>query len=214
MKLVMLGAPGAGKGTQAKMLAEKYGIPHISTGDIFRSNIKEGTELGKKVKGFLDSGALVPDELTVDLVMDRIAQEDCRNGYILDGFPRTIRQAEKLTEALAENGGEIDWAVNVDVPDEAIVERMSGRRMCPSCGASYHVVNIPPQKEGICDRCGAELIIRPDDQPETVRNRLSVYHEPTQPWIEYYKAKGLVADVDGTKPMEDVFQAIVARLGE
>ncbi len=214
MKLVMLGAPGAGKGTQAKMLAEKYGIPHISTGDIFRSNIKEGTELGKKVKGFLDSGALVPDELTVDLVMDRIAQEDCQNGYILDGFPRTIRQAEKLTEALAEKGGEIDWAVNVDVPDEAIVERMSGRRMCPSCGASYHVVNIPPKKAGICDRCGAGLITRSDDQPETVRKRLSVYHEQTQPLIDYYKAKGLVADVDGTQSMEDVFQTIVARLGK
>ena len=214
MKLVMLGAPGAGKGTQAKKLAEKYGIPHISTGDIFRSNIKEGTELGKKVKGFLDSGALVPDELTVDLVMDRIGQADCRKGYILDGFPRTIRQAEKLTEALAAQGGDIDWAVNVEVPDEAIVERMSGRRMCPSCGASYHVVNIPPKKEGICDQCGAALITRPDDEPETVRKRLEVYHQQTQPLIDYYKAKGLVADVDGTQSMEQVFQAIVDRLGE
>ena len=214
MKLVMLGAPGAGKGTQAKRLAEKYRIPHISTGDIFRSNIKNGTELGKKVKGFLDSGALVPDELTVDLVMDRIGQEDCRNGYILDGFPRTIRQAEKLTEALQGKGGEIDWAVNVEVPDEAIVERMSGRRMCPSCGASYHVVNIPPKKEGVCDQCGAQLTTRPDDEPETVRKRLEVYHQQTQPLIDYYKEKGRVLDVDGTKPMEQVFQAIVARLGE
>ena len=214
MKLVMLGAPGAGKGTQAKMLAERYGIPHISTGDIFRSNIKEGTELGKKVKGFLDSGALVPDELTVDLVMDRIGQEDCRNGYILDGFPRTIHQAEKLTEALTGKGGEIDYAVNVDVPDEAIVERMSGRRMCPACGASYHVVNIPPKKEGICDQCGAELMIRPDDQADTVRKRLEVYHQQTQPLIDYYKEKGLVVDVDGTQPMDVVFQAIVQRLGE
>ncbi len=214
MKLVMLGAPGAGKGTQAKMLAERYGIPHISTGDIFRSNIKEGTELGKKVKGFLDSGALVPDELTVDLVMDRIGQEDCRNGYILDGFPRTIHQAEKLTEALTGKGGEIDYAVNVDVPDEAIVERMSGRRMCPACGASYHVVNIPPKKEGICDQCGAELMIRPDDQADTVRKRLEVYHQQTQPLIDYYKEKGLVVDVDGTQPMDVVFQAIVQCLGE
>ena len=152
MKIVMLGAPGAGKGTQAKMLADQYAIPHISTGDIFRANIKEGTELGKKAKEFIDAGALVPDELTVDLVMDRIDHEDCKKGYILDGFPRTINQAEKLTEALGVKGGDIDYAVNVDVPDEAIVERMAGRRMCPNCGASYHVVNIPPKKDGICDR--------------------------------------------------------------
>ena len=214
MKIVMLGAPGAGKGTQAKMLADQYAIPHISTGDIFRANIKEGTELGKKAKEFIDAGALVPDELTVDLVMDRIDHEDCKKGYILDGFPRTINQAEKLTEALSGKGGDIDYAVNVDVPDEAIVERMAGRRMCPNCGASYHVVNIPPKKDGICDRCGEELITRKDDQPETVKKRLAVYHEQTQPLYDYYKEKGLVVDVDGTKPMEEVFQAIVSRLGE
>lgn len=214
MKIVMLGAPGAGKGTQAKMLADQYAIPHISTGDIFRANIKEGTELGKKAKEFIDAGALVPDELTVDLVMDRIDHEDCKKGYILDGFPRTINQAEKLTEALGVKGGDIDYAVNVDVPDEAIVERMAGRRMCPNCGASYHVVNIPPKKDGICDRCGEELITRKDDQPETVKKRLAVYHEQTQPLYDYYKEKGLVVDVDGTKPMEEVFQAIVSRLGE
>lgn len=214
MKIVMLGAPGAGKGTQAKMLADQYAIPHISTGDIFRANIKEGTELGKKAKEFIDAGALVPDELTVDLVMDRIDHEDCKKGYILDGFPRTINQAEKLTEALGGKGGDIDYAVNVDVPDEAIVERMAGRRMCPNCGASYHVVNIPPKKDGICDRCGEKLITRKDDQPETVKKRLAVYHEQTQPLYDYYKEKGLVVDVDGTKPMEEVFQAIVSRLGE
>jgi adenylate kinase len=214
MKIVMLGAPGAGKGTQAKMLADQYAIPHISTGDIFRANIKEGTELGKKAKEFIDAGALVPDELTVDLVMDRIGHEDCKKGYILDGFPRTINQAEKLTEALGVKGGDIDCAVNVDVPDEAIVERMAGRRMCPNCGASYHVVNIPPKKDGICDRCGEELITRKDDQPETVKKRLAVYHEQTRPLYDYYKEKGLVVDVDGTKPMEEVFQAIVSRLGE
>lgn len=214
MKIVMLGAPGAGKGTQAKMLADQYAIPHISTGDIFRANIKEGTELGKKAKEFIDAGALVPDELTVDLVMDRIGHEDCKKGYILDGFPRTINQAEKLTEALGVKGGDIDYAVNVDVPDEAIVERMAGRRMCPNCGASYHVVNIPPKKDGICDRCGEELITRKDDQPETVKKRLAVYHEQTRPLYDYYKEKGLVVDVDGTKPMEEVFQAIVSRLGE
>ena len=212
MKLVMLGAPGAGKGTQAKMLAERYGIPHISTGDIFRSNIKEGTELGKKVKGFLDSGALVPDELTVDLVMDRIGQEDCRNGYILDGFPRTIHQAEKLTEALTGKGGEIDYAVNVDVPDEAIVERMSGRRMCPACGASYHVVNIPPKKEGICDQCGAELMIRPDDQADTVRKRLEVYHQETEPLKDYYQAKGILVPVDNQDTIEGTTQVIMEAL--
>ena len=214
MKIVMLGAPGAGKGTQAKMLADQYAIPHISTGDIFRANIKEGTELGKKAKEFIDAGALVPDELTVDLVMDRIDHEDCKKGYILDGFPRTINQAEKLTEALGVKGGDIDYAVNVDVPDEAIVERMAGRRMCPNCGASYHVVNIPPKKDGICDRCGEELITRKDDQPETVKKRLAVYHEQTRPLYDYYKEKGLVVDVDGTKPMEEVFQAMVSRLGE
>ncbi len=214
MKIVMLGAPGAGKGTQAKMLADQYAIPHISTGDIFRANIKEGTELGKKAKEFIDAGALVPDELTVDLVMDRIDHEDCKKGYILDGFPRTINQAEKLTEALGGKGGDIDYAVNVDVPDEAIVERMAGRRMCPNSGASYHVVNIPPKKDGICDRCGEKLITRKDDQPETVKKRLAVYHEQTQPLYDYYKEKGLVVDVDGTKPMEEVFQAIVSRLGE
>ena len=214
MKIVMLGAPGAGKGTQAKMLADQYAIPHISTGDIFRANIKEGTELGKKAKEFIDAGALVPDELTVDLVMDRIDHEDCKKGYILDGFPRTINQAEKLTEALGVKGGDIDYAVNVDVPDEAIVERMAGRRMCPNCGASYHVVNIPPKKDGICDRCGEELITRKDDQPETVKKRLAVYHEQTRPLYDYYKEKGLVVDVDGTNPMEEVLQAIVSRLGQ
>ena len=146
--------------------------------------------------------------------MDRIDHEDCKKGYILDGFPRTINQAEKLTEALGVKGGDIDYAVNVDVPDEAIVERMAGRRMCPNCGASYHVVNIPPKKDGICDRCGEELITRKDDQPETVKKRLAVYHEQTRPLYDYYKEKGLVVDVDGTKPMEEVFQAIVSRLGE
>ena len=213
MKIIMLGAPGAGKGTQAKMLADKYGIPHISTGDIFRANIKQGTELGKKAKAYIDSGALVPDELTVDLVIDRIGAEDCENGYILDGFPRTLNQAEKLTEALAESGN-IDCAVNVDVPDDAIVERMSGRRVCPSCGASYHIVNIPTKVEGICDRCGAEVIQRPDDAAETVLKRLEVYHDQTQPLIDYYKGLEREVDIDGTGSMEQVFRDIVAALGE
>lgn len=214
MKIIMLGAPGAGKGTQAKKLADKYVIPHISTGDIFRANIKNGTELGKKAKEYMDAGALVPDELTVDLVMDRLAQADCEQGYILDGFPRTINQAEKLTEALEKKDGEIDLALNVDVPDEDIIHRMAGRRVCPACGASYHVENIPPKKEGICDRCGADLIIREDDKEATVRKRLDVYHAQTKPLIDYYGEKGLVFDVDGTQTMEAVFEAIVEHLGE
>lgn len=213
MKIIMLGAPGAGKGTQAKLMADKYQIPHISTGDIFRANIKEGTELGKKAKAFMDAGNLVPDELTVDLVIDRIGKEDCKNGYILDGFPRTINQAQKLSEALAESG-DIDYAVNVDVPDENIVARMSGRRVCPSCGASYHIVNIPTKVEGICDRCGHEVIQRADDQAETVLKRLAVYHEQTQPLIDYYREKGSEVEIDGTQSMEDVFNCIVNKLGE
>jgi adenylate kinase len=214
MKIIMLGAPGAGKGTQARMLAEKYSIPHISTGDIFRANIKNGTELGKKAKAFIDAGALVPDELTIDLVMDRISSEDCAKGFILDGFPRTINQAKKLTEALSKGSGEIDWAIDVEVPDDEIVSRMSGRRICSSCGSSYHVVNIPPKKENVCDECGAELYTREDDKEETVRKRLAVYHEKTQPLIKYYRELGKVISIDGTKEMEAVFNAIVEKLGD
>ena len=213
MKIIMLGAPGAGKGTQAKMIAEKYGVPHISTGDIFRANIKNGTELGKEAKGYMDKGLLVPDELTVRLLLDRVAQEDCVNGYVLDGFPRTIPQAEVLDEKLTELDEKVDYAVNVDVPDENIINRMSGRRACLNCGATYHIVNIPPKKEGICDVCGSELVLRDDDQPETVKNRLKVYHEQTQPLIEYYTGKGVLRTVDGTLPMEEVFDAIVKILG-
>ena len=213
MKIIMLGAPGAGKGTQAKRIAEKYGIPHISTGDIFRANIKEGTELGMKAKEFMDQGLLVPDEVTIGMLLDRIKKEDCVNGYVLDGFPRTIPQAESLTKALEEMGQKIDYAVDVDVPDENIIRRMSGRRACLNCGATYHIVNIPPKKEGICDVCGSELVLRDDDQPETVKNRLKVYHEQTQPLIEYYTGKGVLRTVDGTLPMEEVFDAIVKILG-
>lgn len=213
MKIIMLGAPGAGKGTQAKMIADKYGIPHISTGDIFRANIKNGTELGKKAKEFMDKGLLVPDELTVDLVIDRVAKEDCVNGYVLDGFPRTIPQAESLDKALEARGEQIDYAINVEVPDENIVNRMSGRRACLSCGATYHIVHIPTKVEGICDRCGAELVLRDDDKPETVTKRLNVYHEQTQPLIDYYAGKNVLKEVDGTKDMKDVFSDIVAILG-
>ncbi len=213
MKIIMLGAPGAGKGTQAKQIAGKYSIPHISTGDIFRANIKNGTELGKKAKEYMDQGLLVPDELTCDLVVDRIGQDDCKNGFVLDGFPRTIPQAEALTDALNKLGESMDFAIDVDVPDENIVKRMSGRRACLDCGATYHIVSIPPKKEGICDVCGSELVLRDDDKPETVQKRLDVYHEQTQPLIDYYKKQGILKSVDGTQAMEDVFANIVEILG-
>lgn len=214
MKVVMLGAPGAGKGTQAKKIAAKYNIPHISTGDIFRANIKNGTELGKKAKTYMDQGLLVPDELVVDLVVDRVNQEDCADGYVLDGFPRTIPQAEALTKALASQGQKLDYAIDVDVPDENIVRRMSGRRACVGCGATYHLEYAPPKQEGICDTCGGELILRDDDKPETVTKRLGVYHEQTQPLIDYYTNAGILKRVDGTVDIDEVFQAITEILGE
>ncbi len=214
MKLIMLGAPGAGKGTQAKRIAAKYGIPHISTGDIFRANIKNGTELGKKAQTYMDQGLLVPDELVCDLVVDRIQQSDCEKGYVLDGFPRTIPQAEALTAALEKLGTSIDYAINVEVPDENILKRMGGRRACLSCGATYHIEFNPTKKEGICDACGAETVLRDDDKPETVQKRLDVYHAQTQPLIEYYTKAGKLAEVDGTQNMDDVFAAIVDLLGE
>ena len=213
MKIIMLGAPGAGKGTQAKQIADKYQIPHISTGDIFRANIKEGTELGAKAKTFMDQGLLVPDELVVELVADRIVKDDCKNGFVLDGFPRTIPQAKALDEALAKMGEKMDYAVDVDVPDENIIRRMGGRRACVSCGATYHIVNIPTKVEGICDKCGKEVVLREDDKPETVQKRLHVYHEQTQPLIDYYKDQGILKSVDGTRPMEAVFADIVQILG-
>ena len=209
MRIIMLGAPGAGKGTQAKKIAAKYGIPHISTGDIFRANIKNGTELGNKAKTYMDQGLLVPDELTCDLVVDRIQQEDAREGYVLDGFPRTIPQAECLTEALNKLGSKIDYAIDVDVPDDNIVKRMGGRRACVKCGATYHVDN---HKEATCDTCGGELIQRTDDAPETVANRLRVYHEQTSPLIDFYQAKGVLKSVDGTRSIDDVFAGICAIL--
>ena len=213
MKIIMLGAPGAGKGTQAKQIAGKYNIPHISTGDIFRANIKNNTELGQKAKTYMDQGLLVPDELTCDLVVDRIQQDDCVNGFVLDGFPRTIPQAEALENALAKLNESMDFAIDVDVPDENIVNRMSGRRACLKCGATYHIVSIPPKKEGVCDTCGSNLVLRDDDKPETVKKRLDVYHDQTQPLIEYYSKKGILKSVDGTQPMEKVFEDITSILG-
>lgn len=213
MKIVMLGAPGAGKGTQAKLIAEAYNIPHISTGDIFRANIKNNTELGKKAKEYMDKGLLVPDELTCDLVVDRLSQDDAKNGYVLDGFPRTIPQAEALTEALKKRNEAIDFALDVDVPDENIVKRMSGRRACISCGATYHIIYAAPKKEGICDKCGNELVLRDDDKPETVQKRLTVYHDQTQPLIDYYKNAGVLHELDGTKDINDIFASIKELLG-
>lgn len=212
MKIIMLGAPGAGKGTQAKMISEKYHIPHISTGDIFRANIKNGTELGTEAKKYMDQGLLVPDELTVRILLDRVSNKDCTEGYVLDGFPRTIPQAEVLDNALEELGDKIDYAINIDIADEVIVSRMSGRRACLTCGATYHTEYIIPVKEGICDKCGSELILRDDDKAETVLKRLQVYHTQTQPLIDFYENKKVLKSVDGTKKLEMVFEEICTLL--
>lgn len=214
MKIVTLGAPGAGKGTQAKKISAKYHIPHISTGDIFRANIKEGTALGKKAKGYMDQGLLVPDELVLELVVDRLEKADCKDGYVLDGFPRTIPQAEALDKTLGERGEKIDYALNIEVPDNNIINRMSGRRACVGCGATYHLVYAPTKAEGVCDVCGKELILRDDDKPETVKKRLNVYRDQTRPLIDYYENAGILRTLDGTIDIEEVFREIVKILGE
>lgn len=209
MKIIMLGAPGAGKGTQAQKMAQNYNIPHISTGDIFRANIKNGTELGKLAKGYMDRGELVPDEVVVNLVIDRIKAEDCQKGFILDGFPRTIPQAESLTEALSNENMNIDYVIDIEVPDEVIIERMSGRCSCPKCSAVYHTVYNKPKIDGICDNDNETLIQREDDKQETVVKRLDVYHSQTQPLIDYYTKLGVLKEVDGTVTTEEVFECIV-----
>ncbi len=209
MKIIMLGAPGAGKGTQAKKIAEVCNIPHISTGDIFRANIKEGTQLGAKANEYISKGLLVPDELVCNLVVDRIQHADCAQGYILDGFPRTIPQADALKESLNSIGQNMDFAIDIEVPDENIISRMSGRRACVGCGATYHIVYNPTKVEGICDACGDKLILRDDDKPETVKKRLDVYHQQTQPLIDYYTKDGILVEIDGTQDMEDVFKDIL-----
>ena len=214
MKILMLGAPGAGKGTQAKRIAEKYSIPHISTRDIFRANIKAVTELGIKAKSYMDKGELVPDEVTIGMLIDRIHEDDCKGGFVLDGFPRNIPQAQSLDKVLKELSEKIDFAVDVDVPDENIINRMSGRRACLNCGATYHISFNPPKKEAVCDSCSHELVLRDDDKPETVKKRLEVYHEHTQPLIDYYKKEDVLRTVDGTQSMDTVFEAIVAILGD
>ncbi len=209
MKLVLLGAPGAGKGTQAALIAEHFQIPHISTGDIFRENIKNETELGLKAKHYIEEGLLVPDELTTDLVVHRVQEEDCENGYILDGFPRTIPQAECFDAVLEELGMHLDVALDVDVKDEVLIRRISGRRVCSVCGETFHVESLPPKTEGICDVCHGPLIRRKDDDPETVLHRLQVYREKTEPLIAYYKERGILVSVDGDRPVETVFEDII-----
>lgn len=212
MKLVLLGPPGAGKGTQATGIAEKYAIPHISTGDIFRYNIKNETELGREVKSYLDQGALVPDTLTVRIVKDRLNQADCANGFLLDGFPRTIAQAEELDESLSEQNETLDAVINIDVQKEVLITRLSGRRVCKDCGETYHAVNKPPKQAGVCDVCGGPVIHRADDTEDTVRNRISVYEEQTAPLIAYYEQKGLLFTVDGTEPVHVVQEKIFSAL--
>lgn len=214
MKIIMLGEPGAGKGTQAMRMTEKYQIPHISTGDIFRANIKAETELGKEAKTYIDKGLLVPDSVTENMVLDRISQPDCNGGYILDGYPRTIPQADFLWDALAAKGETIDYAINIRVSDDAIIERIAGRRACPKCGSTYHLAYAAPEREGLCDKCGAELYLRDDDRPETVKKRLEVFHEISEPLIKYFNKKGVLHTVDGTQEMEQVFQDITDILGE
>lgn len=208
MKIIMLGAPGAGKGSQASRIANEYHLPHISTGDIFRANLKEETELGKQAKSFMDKGELVPDDITIAMLLDRIHKEDCKNGYILDGFPRTIPQAEALKEALAKQGEKIDLALDVEAPDDLIIKRMGGRRTCPNCSAIYHTETLKPKKEGICDLCGAELVQRKDDNEETVKNRLKIYHEMTEPLISYYKKENILEEVDGMEKLDAVFEKV------
>lgn len=203
MKLILLGAPGAGKGTQAEKICEKLSIPAISTGNIIREALKNGTEMGLKAKSFIDAGQLVPDEVVIGIIKDRLAQNDCANGFILDGFPRTIPQAE----ALDEMGVEIDKVIDIEVPDEKITERMSGRRVCKECGASYHLVYKKPEKEGVCNLCGGELVQRKDDHPDTVLDRLKVYHEQTEPLKDFYAKKGKLRIVEGQEKVEDTTAA-------
>lgn len=214
MRAVLLGPPGAGKGTQAVRLVEKYGVPQISTGDIFRKNIKEGTELGKKAQEYMNAGRLVPDELVVDLVKDRLMQDDCANGYLLDGFPRTIAQAEQLDEFLKEQGTKLDAVINFEVGYDTLMERLTGRRLCKVCGASYHIKNFPPKTDGVCDKCGGELIQRDDDTEETARKRIEVYEESTAPLIEYYTKSGDLKNFNAEKDASEVFEEIVRECGE
>ena len=214
MKLILLGPPGAGKGTQAVRLVEHFGIPQISTGDILRKAVKDGTELGTLAKKYMDKGELVPDEVVIGIIRDRLMEPDCQKGYILDGFPRTIAQAEALDEMLEKMGARIDHVVNISVADEEIIKRLTGRRTCPNCGAGYHILFDPPKRDGICDKCGTKLIQRDDDKEETIRARLEVYRRQTEPLIKYYEAKQLLRTIPGEGSMEEIFNAILKALGE
>lgn len=214
MNLILLGPPGAGKGTQAVRLVEKYGIPQISTGDIFRANIKNGTELGKKAKEYMDKGELVPDDLVCEIATTRLLEDDCKDGFLLDGFPRTVYQAEKLDDFLKKHGKKIDKVLDIAVEKEELMERLVNRRVCKACGATYNVKNMPPAKEGICDKCGGPLIQRADDTKETVENRIEVYNSQTMPLVEYYEKAGNIAHIDGTIGLENVFNHIVSVLGD
>lgn len=214
LRTILLGPPGAGKGTQAVKIVEKYGVPHISTGDIFRENIKKGTELGKKAQEYMNRGELVPDDLVIEIATTRLLEDDCKNGFLLDGFPRTVYQAEKLDEFLADHGSKIDKVLDIAVEKEELITRLTGRRVCKACGASYHVVNIPPKTEGICDICGGELVQRADDNIETVTNRIDVYEAQTKPLVDYYEKAGNIAHIDGATGLDNVFADIVKALGE
>ena len=214
LRLILLGPPGAGKGTQASAIVEKYNIPHISTGDIFRENIKKGTELGEKAKEYMDKGLLVPDELVISIVEDRLQQEDCKNGFLLDGFPRTLNQGEALDEVLSKMGLNLNRVVNLDVGKEILIERAIGRRICKDCGEVFHIKFNPSKKEGVCDNCGGKLYQRDDDTVETVEKRIEVYHKQTEPLIDYYNKKGLILNVDGSKDKNLLFEEIVKALSE
>ena len=214
LRTILLGPPGAGKGTQAVNIVDKYGIPHISTGDIFRANIKNGTELGKKAQEYMNRGELVPDDLVIEIATTRLLEDDCKNGFLLDGFPRTVYQAEKLDAFLAEHGKKVDVVLDIAVEKEELMIRLLGRRVCKACGASFHVKNMPPKVEGVCDNCGGELIQRADDNEETVSNRIEVYNSQTMPLVEYYEKAGNIAHIDGAIGLDNVFNSIVSALGE
>ncbi|MBQ1400920.1 MAG: adenylate kinase [Firmicutes bacterium] len=214
MNLILLGPPGAGKGTQAAMIVEKYNIPHISTGDIFRENIKNGTKLGKKAKAYMDKGELVPDSLVIEIAEDRLRKEDCKEGFLLDGFPRTVEQAVALDAFLADEGKKVDHVLDIDVDKPELLKRITGRRVCQACGATFHVTGMPPKVEGVCDKCGGELIQRADDTVETAENRIEVYNSQTKPLLDYYDRAGNIAHLDGAIGKDNLFVKITEILGE
>lgn len=214
LRLILLGPPGAGKGTQAARICQKYNIPHISTGDIFRWHIKEGTEFGKKAQEYMNKGELVPDDLVLEIAEARLMEEDCKNGFLLDGFPRTVNQAEQLDKYLDERGLSIDRVLDIDVDKEVLMTRLIGRRVCRNCGATYHVINMPPEKEGVCDVCGGALYQRSDDTAATVENRIEVYKALTMPLVEHYEKVGKIAHIDGSTGLEEVFSDIVSAIGD